>query len=161
MLVLFCPFSPLTQFATSPSMLYFSLCLLNSFSMGEKASNSLILSTKYSFQLLSSTESRPPQEDPASSPDFSSLHISNCYFRLMTPSRLCKISTSFQAGANPLPALMIALMNYFLGLPLNHILMCSHSSMPPASLRPLVHLPPCSLLLPPLYLNILTSPHSL
>lgn len=60
-----------------------------------KTSNILNLSSEYSFQLLSSTESWLSQEDPASLAAFSLLNISTYYFRLMTPSSLCKIFSSF------------------------------------------------------------------
>lgn len=84
----------------------------------EKTSNILNLSSEYSFQLLSSTESWLSQEDLSSLTAFSLLNISTYYFRLMTPSSLCEIFSFSQAGANPLPTLSIALRHYILGLPL-------------------------------------------
>lgn len=46
------------------------------------------------------------------------LYISDCYFRLMTPSSFCKTSSFFKVGANPLPVLLITLRYYFLGISL-------------------------------------------
>ena len=148
-------FSPLLPAA--PSMPYFSLRCLEFLFHGRK---SFQHSQPFYWMFLSAIVLNGILALPRGSCCSCSL-LFPAYLRLpfwlMTPSPLCKISSSFQVRADLLSTLLTALMYSFLGLPFVHILVDSYSSSPPTSLSPSVNSPLHFFLLPPLHLSALTS----